>query len=102
MEDQPFNLQMQKGMASEIEKVSPAFIVFVNIPVSWLPINSSPLYIFDWAKNYTEINYDLTGVVDMLNYDKIVYKFDGEALNYKPYSKYYVCIFKRKSGGGHG
>ncbi|MBF0458326.1 MAG: glycosyltransferase family 39 protein [Nitrospirae bacterium] len=95
MEDQPYNLQMQKGMAAEIEKVSPAFVVFVNVPASWLPDKHAPLYIFDWAKNYTEKNYVLTGVIDMIYYDNIVYKFDAEVFNYKPQSKYYVCIFKR-------
>ncbi|WP_420263789.1 ArnT family glycosyltransferase [Candidatus Magnetominusculus dajiuhuensis] len=98
MEDQPFNLQMQHGMTDEIEKNKPAFIVFVKIPASWLPAPNAPLYIFDWATNYIAENYNLVGVVDLIYYDNIVYKFDAEALNYNPWSKYYVCIYRRKDG----
>ncbi|MBF0557008.1 MAG: hypothetical protein HQK96_21040 [Nitrospirae bacterium] len=99
MEDQPFNLQMQHGMTGEIEKNRPAFIVFVNIPASWLPAANAPLYIFDWATKYVAENYILTGVVDLIYYDNIVYKFDAEALNYIPWSKCYVCIYRRKDNG---
>lgn len=99
MEDQPYNLQMQKAMVAEIEKIKPAFIVFVQIPASWLPAQNAPLLIFDWAKRYIEENYVVTGVIDMQYYDNIVYKFDAEALDYNPRSKFYVCIFKRKDGG---
>ncbi|MEO5361087.1 MAG: glycosyltransferase family 39 protein [Nitrospirota bacterium] len=102
MEDQPYNLQMQKAMTSEIEQAMPAFIIFVNIPASWLPSKNAPLYIFDWARTYIETNYVLTGVVDFIYYDDIVYKFDAEALNYSPRSKIYICIYKLKDGGGHG
>ncbi|MCG6553827.1 MAG: hypothetical protein L7F77_16000, partial [Candidatus Magnetominusculus sp. LBB02] len=96
MEDQPYNLQMQHEMSAEIEKGRPAFIVFANIPTSWLPLENSPLYIFDWAKDYIDKNYILTGVVDIIYYNHTVYKFDAEALNYNPQSGYYVSIYRRK------
>ncbi|MBF0320473.1 MAG: glycosyltransferase family 39 protein [Nitrospirae bacterium] len=99
MEDQPYNLQMQKAMAAGIEKAKPAFAVLVQVPASWVPSKNSPQYIFNWASAYIGNNYDITGVVDLIYYDNVVYKFGTDALNYKPLSNTYIYILMRKGGG---
>jgi hypothetical protein len=55
---------MQQEMIGEIEAARPKFLVFVDIPTSWLRRTSSDMLIFDWYARYRE-HYDLVGIIDI-------------------------------------
>ncbi len=95
VEIQPFNQQMQEEMIAEIEKSKPEFMVYCLISASWLGKEGAPDTIFKWFNSYSSINYQLTGVVDIFN-EQTVYKWNEEALTYKPLSQQQIMIYKRK------
>lgn len=93
MEPQPYAPQMQEEMISEIERSRPEFVVLVNVPFSWLGRPMSTRLIFDWAQNYLGQNYQLDGLVDIL--DESQYHWGNDALNSPPLSPYNVKVFRR-------
>ena len=85
-ENQKHKLKMQKEMASEIELSKPKLIVFFP--------DSIP-YVSDWLTPYLhKQQYQVTGIVDIFS-GLTIYKWDEEALNYKPRSELYAIIYKK-------
>jgi uncharacterized SAM-binding protein YcdF (DUF218 family) len=97
MEDQKYALKMQKEMAEEIEKAKPTYLIFVNIPTSWLARERSERYVFDWFEAYHENQFSLVGIVDI--YDKTEYRWDQGSHHYSPRSPLFLCIYKSKTRG---
>jgi hypothetical protein len=98
MEDQQYALKMQKEMIGEIEKAQPEYIIFINIPTSWLIEPKSEKTIFNWAKEYTK-KFNLVGIIDILSKIQTVYRWDKETINYSPRSPYFIYVYKRKTIG---
>ncbi len=98
MEPHPYALQMQEEMVKQIEAAKPKFLIFVNVPTSWLVRPNSGKMIFEWFQRYQERYYKLTGIVDILSMDQTIYCWGENAVNYKPLSKYWLTVFERKSG----
>jgi hypothetical protein len=94
MEDQRYALKMQKEMAEEIEKSNPKYLIFVNIPTSWLANPRSEKYILEWLQEYLKNKFSLVGVVDILSSDRTEYRWDTEAINYAARSPYFLCVYK--------
>ena len=99
MEHQPYALQMQKEMISEIEKARPEFLVVVGVPVSWLRRPESPSLILQWASRYLADRYQLAGVVDILPQSQ--YHWGEQAASYHPVSLDTVRVFKRISASAN-
>lgn len=97
VEQQKFNLSMQKEMIAEIEKTKPKFIVFCRVNFSWLIRPDSPLDIMKWAIAYTDMNYKLEGITEVWGIDEYNYKWGKDVENYKPASSDYVLIFKKNN-----
>jgi hypothetical protein len=95
MEIQPYALKMQQEMIREIEAGNPRFLIYVNIPTSWLVRPRSEKKIFTWFYEYAWKNYDLVGVID-IGFDRTVYRWFQQASNYRPKSPYWLTIHRRK------
>lgn len=96
MEIHDYNLKMQEEMISEIEKSKPLFLVFVNIPFSWLSKPDSPKKIFEWYNKYATENYNLAGLVDIPERGPSSFYWEADAQR-QPQNQNTVWIFKRKS-----
>jgi len=96
MEEQPFARQMQEQMIAEIEKASPEYLVFVNVPTSWVPREHSERLLITWYQRYAPEHYDLVGVVDLLP-DESVYRWGAEAPTYALRSPANVYVLKRRA-----
>ncbi len=94
MEDHDFALQMQKEMIREIELNEPKFLVFVQIPTSWLMRSDSHKLIFEWFERYQANNYTLDGLVE-LHGDTTVYHW-SPGVKWPPSSSYWIVVLKRK------
>ncbi len=94
MEEQKYASAMQKEMIAEIEKARPEFIVYVNVPYSWVQRPDSDPEIFTWSEKYLREQYELAGVADIL--DQTQYVWGEAARTYRPLSQYTVQVFKRK------
>ena len=62
MEPQKYAAIMQNEMIAEIEKSHPPLLIYVDVPLSWLPQDGANMYIFDWLRNYLAQNYRLMAV----------------------------------------
>ncbi len=94
VENQPYNLQMQKEMIAEIENNKPTWFVYCPISASWLRQAGTPGLIFEWTKNYTDQYYTLKGVIDVFN-ERTIYKWDEDAIGYQPTSTQHMFVYKR-------
>jgi hypothetical protein len=95
MEDHGYARQMQEEMIGEIEAASPKFLVFVNVPTSWLVRPNSEQMIFNWFQQYQEKYYQLVGIIDILGMDSTLYRWGKDASTYSPRSKYWLTVFQR-------
>jgi hypothetical protein len=98
MEPQDYASRMQLDMIHEIEKVHPKYIVFVNIPYSWLPRPNSDPTIFKWAQDYLDSNYHIVGLVEINPNGSSRIYWDGEARKNAPRSPFNVYVLERKGG----
>lgn len=95
MEIHEYNLKMQEEMIAEIEKAKPLFLVFCNVPFSWLSKPNSPMRIFDWYNKYATDNYNIVGLVDIPDQGPSSYYWNADAQR-QPKNKNSVWVFKRK------
>jgi len=96
MEPQPYALAMQQEMIGEIENAEPKYLVFVNVPTSWLVRPQSEGVIFRWVENYTRRHYVLEGIADIWQ-DSTHYVWGEAARSYRPRSSLSIFVFKLKS-----
>jgi hypothetical protein len=92
-----FALQLQKEMIREIESAKPKFLVFVNISTSWLARPYSEKLIFTWFQQYQKKYYRQVGLIDILSREQTIYRWNEEAVEYSPRSRYWLAVFQRKS-----
>ncbi len=97
VEIQEYNQKMQEEMIAEIEKIKPKYFIYIAISASWLPKQDCPKTIFDWINQYSNQNYDLTGIADITG-GQTIYKWNDDARTYKPTSQQHILIYKRKEG----
>jgi 4-amino-4-deoxy-L-arabinose transferase-like glycosyltransferase len=100
MEIHDYNIRMQQEMISEIERNKPKFLVFCKVPFSWLAKKDSPTLIFDWFKKYSNDNYELFGVADIVSGSQTIYQWNKEAKTYHPVGTQNVFVYKRKQIAG--
>jgi hypothetical protein len=96
MEPQPFARTMQNRMIEEIEKNPPAYVVFVNIPTSWLVRPTSDLHLLKWFDEYRKIQMEAIGLIQLIGPDQVETQWGPEVEQTVLRSTYYVAIFKRK------
>lgn len=92
-----YALKMQQEMIQEIESARPKFLVFVNVPTSWLIRPESEGMIFDWFKQYQQKYYMPVGFIDIIPWKQAIYRWGEEALHYSPRSKYWLVVLQRMS-----
>ena len=94
VEPQPFARRMQEEMIHEIEQDAPAFIVDVQISMSWARRNSETL-IFDWKNEYLKRHYRCVGIVDIVPKKGTVFRWNREVESYLPKSDNLILVYKR-------
>jgi len=97
MEAQPYALQMQQEMIREIEVAKPAYVLFVNVPYSWLAHSDSEKLILQWFAKYQEEHLEQVGFADIVSPTSTEYHLgDPEGKFTNPQSSFFVTIFKRR------
>ncbi len=96
MEPHSYAAQMQQEMINQIESVSPKFLIYVNNPLSLHVTPYSDQTIFEWFNKYSKTNYKKVGIVDMIDFDNTVYRWDDEAAKYQPTSPLWILVLERK------
>jgi hypothetical protein len=89
--------EMQKEMIAEIESARPEFIIFVNVPTSWLVRANSVKLIFEWYQSYCAQFYEVVGVADIIPASSgTICRWEQQAAGYTPRSSLWVAVYKRK------
>ncbi|MGB7581842.1 MAG: glycosyltransferase family 39 protein [Sedimentisphaerales bacterium] len=96
MEPQPYAMQMQEEMIAQIETANPEFVIFINVPMSWLARPNSVQKIFGWFDSYLFTHYEVVGIADILGNRPTIWRWNNQATNYKPVSVASVVVLKRK------
>jgi hypothetical protein len=99
MEPQNYASKMQLDMIHEIEKAHPRYIVFVDVPYSWLLRPNSDTTIFKWTQRYLDLNYRSVGFVDINPNGNSKAYWDNDARINKPRSRFNVYVLERKGEG---
>jgi 4-amino-4-deoxy-L-arabinose transferase-like glycosyltransferase len=96
MEPQSYARQMQEEMIRQIESARPKYVIFINVPTSWMRRPESESLIFTWVDQYTRTHYSVVGLVNILSSDRTDYYFEQmpESL---PQLGAYVLIYQRNS-----
>lgn len=98
VEPQPYAPAMQSEFIHDVEAGRPKYLVVVNVSTSWLLQPNSPRGILQWIGPYSRKNYETVGVADIIR-NGTIYRWDAEAVNYRPRSPYSVVILRRKADG---
>lgn len=96
MEPHQFAAQMQEEMIAEIEAANPKFLLFINVPASWLVRPESDRTLFDWFGRHHQEYYEVAGIADIFGDAPTVYRWNEDAMNYSPRSPCWVGIYRRK------
>lgn len=92
MEPQKYAAVMQSEMIAEIEKARPQLLLYVDVPLSWLPQDGADMYIFDWLRTYLVQNYRLLAV-DQSSLNPLRVSPNGISA---PLSTWNIYVYKRK------
>jgi hypothetical protein len=93
MEQHKFALQMQKDFIAETETKKPKYIIYNDIPTSWLQTKNSNTHLFDWLFPYLQANYQMVGTIELFN-DTSAYHWLPQ-LKWPVSSQYSVIVFER-------
>jgi hypothetical protein len=96
MEIQPYAVQMQKEMISEIETNKPEYLVFAHVPASWAVRPASDREIWTWFGRYSDTFYDRVAVLVKISWHKTAFLQGDTARNARIVDADYVAVFKRK------
>jgi hypothetical protein len=91
--------QWQQEFISDVEKVSPKYVVLYAHPISWMTNPKSDMTIFGWIDKYTRENYDIIAYADIYS-DQTLYVWDRENVMKNPpnpKSQYKILVYEKKN-----
>jgi len=88
--------EMKREMLREVEAARPEFIVDVHDRFSWSGgFSLETQRIHEWSEQYLKSgNYRRVAAAENVN-DKIVCRFNSDAVDYLPSSEFYICVYQR-------
>ncbi len=93
----PEHKQWQREFVSDVEKAKPKYFIFFNHQISLFVQPNTDQYVFEWYNKYITENYNLIGLVDMVDGYTSTYVWREQLNNYKPQAQNRVYIYERKS-----
>ena len=99
MEPQPYASTMQREMIQEVEASQPEYVVFVQVPWSWLPRPGSDQTVLRWGQRFVDSCYELIGVTDVFSDAESAILWDDAARAYQPRSANLVLTYRRRVSG---
>ncbi len=96
MEPQSLAADMQRQMAAEVQAARPEFLIFVNVPTSWLVRPESDTWILDWMQAYCDREYRLVGAVEILSAERTRFVWEQAVASFEPATPDFVLVFQRR------
>ncbi|OLB99918.1 MAG: hypothetical protein AUH30_03980 [Candidatus Rokubacteria bacterium 13_1_40CM_68_15] len=95
-ENQPYAASMQDELIRDVETTAPRFVVYVNVPTSWLVSPAAPRRLLDWFDAYRQAHLEQVGLVDMLTPQLTLVYWDGDARGRTPRSNLWLAVYRRR------
>ena len=95
-ENQPYAASMQDELIRDVETVAPRFVVYVNVPTSWLVSPAAPRRMLEWFEGYRQAHLEQVGLVDMLTPQLTLVYWDGDAHGKTPRSNLWLAVYRRR------
>jgi hypothetical protein len=92
----PQHKEWQREFVADVEKASPRYLIFFNHPISLFVQPNTDQYVFEWANKYVNENYQLVGLVDMIEGQRANYIWREQLMNYKPSAQNIIYVYERK------
>ncbi|MFH2141956.1 MAG: hypothetical protein ABIJ97_06010, partial [Bacteroidota bacterium] len=93
----PMNKTYQSEFINDIETKKPKYLIYFRHYISWLRHPSADTSIDNWFNDFSNKNYNLVGVADMLNERKTNYVWYDEVFKYQPKGEYIIGVFEIKN-----
>jgi 4-amino-4-deoxy-L-arabinose transferase-like glycosyltransferase len=93
MENHDFALRMQKDFINNVEAKKPKYVLFVNVPTSWLFRPDSHTEVLKWFGDYRQRALRLVGVVELSD-NRTLYHWAPNVQG-PVASRFWVAIFER-------
>lgn len=93
----PEHKQWQREFVSDVEKAKPKYFIFFNHQISLFVQPNTDQYVFEWYNKYITANYNLIGLVDMVDGYTSTYVWREQLNTYQPQAQNRVYIYERKS-----
>jgi hypothetical protein len=94
MERQPYARFFQQQMIDEIEAAHPKFVVFVNMPFSWLSQPERDSTIFDWFAQYQARELKTVGIMEVDEAGSVRYRWNEPDMQATPTSL--ITVFEAR------
>jgi len=101
LEPQPLFLTMQEEMVRDITAAAPDYVVYVHVRTSWHEYEEfigTEKYLFDWTYEYLPKNYDVAGIISIINDKTTIYRWGDPLTGYVPESDCYIMVLKARQG----
>lgn len=89
--------QWQREFVADVEKAKPRYVIFYNHPISLMVQRGVDQYVFEWYNKYVTENYQLIGLVDMIEGYSSNYVWREQLATYRPQAQNLIYIFERKA-----
>jgi len=96
MKPHAYARSMQEEMIETLEKVRPRYLVYVNVPLSWLAKPGAETLLSEWWMQNRERNYRQVGQIDIRSQTDTDYRWGAEVGDGTPRSRYWLSVWERK------
>lgn len=96
VENVPEHHEWQREFVRGIEKDKPRYFIFFNHPISLFVQPGADQYVFEWYNKYVTENYNMIGLVDMIEGYSSTYVWKEQLATYQPQAQNRIYIFERK------
>jgi hypothetical protein len=96
VDDVPQHKQWQRDFIADVEKQKPRYVIFFNHAISLFRQPNTDGYIFEWLNKYTQENFQIIGLVDMVDGQQSTYLWKEAMDGYQPKGQNSIYIYERK------
>ena len=90
----PMNKTYQKEFIHDIETKKPKYLIYYKHYVSWLRNPAFERSIDNWFTDFSNKNYKLVGIADMVSPEQTNYIWYDEVGKYKPLGEFLIGVFE--------
>ena len=100
MKPHEYARSMQAEMIEALEKARPRYLVYVNVPLSWLVKPGAEPLLTDWWVQNRSRDYRQVGQIDIHSGADTEYRWGAAVGDGRPRSRFWLSVWERKDESG--